>query len=387
MPAPETPNPPSPDQTDRQIRRYWLAAIAFSLLCTLLIIVLIARSMLGAPLSRSNQTIINSPEELTEYEAAYQRFADAEGWGKLQYVPTGVYVKSLEFTGPYNVRATGYVWQRYGKDIPPDVRRGVVFPEAEKPELTEAYRIKQGEEELIGWYFVLNLREQFDYSRYPFDQQDVWFRLWHPDFVSNVVLVPDLKAYPSLNHADLPGVEQGIVLEGWDLTESFFSYRPITYTTNFGFYETGVTASPDLYFNVGVQREILTPLLTQGVSPLVVLMLVFVTFLFFTRDHERRGAFGLSWSGVIGVWSGLFFATLVAQSGLRNQVKSESFVYLESLHILLYPLILVVATVTTIVVVYPGFKILKYHDNVVPKLLYWPIVTSILLIATIILFR
>ena len=364
----------------------WLISIGGAVLCLGLIGLWINRSYETPPATRRGHTPVTTAAQLEAFKVDYDRFALDAGWDEPVYIPTGMFVQSIEFTGPYNVRTTGYIWQRYPKSAP-GLKQGIVLPEAERQELTEVYRIQQGDEELVGWYFVINMRQPFDYRRYPFDRQDVRFRIWHADFEANTALTPDLTAYGDMTPASRPGLEESFVLEGWNLAETFFSFRDSSYNSNFGFRSlTGASMAPELYFNVGIERAVMTPLLTQGVSPVVVFILVFVTFLFFSQDHERRGAFGLSWNGMIGLLSGSFFATLVAQAGLRNQIRSDGFVYLESLHILLYPTILCVAIMTTLLVALPDKRWLHHRDNLLPKILYWPLIGLTLLLVTMVLF-
>lgn len=370
-----------------RVRQLWKVSIGSSLLFGAIIVFWLYRSYTSPSSLPADQVIAATAAELDSLKPAYEKRSAASGWEKPIYVPTGVFLQSIEFTGPYNVRMTGYVWQRYGKGVPATLRRGVVLPEADKQDLVQAYKSQQGDDELIGWYFVVTVRQPFFYARYPFDRQDVWLRMWSADFSRNVVLVPDYQSYVSMTPETKPGVEQTFVLEGWKIERSFFGYRLGSYNTNFGFANyNGQNNFPELSFTVDLRRRILTPLMTQAVAPLVVMVLTFITFLLFSTDKDQRGAFGLSWSGVIGVWSGGFFATLVAQGALRTQVRSDSFVYLETLHVVLYPTILVVAALVTLSVAHPDRQILGYRDNLAPKMLYMPIVLGILLAVTIALF-
>jgi hypothetical protein len=363
----------------------WAISIGVTVLCLMLIVLWIYRSYATPPATRAGHTQLTTPAAVAAFKVSYDQFAADAGWNEPIYIPTGMFVQSIEFTGPYNVRATGYIWQRY--PVAENLPQGVVLPEAERQDLTEVYRVQQGDEELVGWYFVVNVREPFDYRRYPFDRQDVRFRIWYKDFEANVELIPDLAAYTDVTPVRNPGIDEDFILEGWDVKETFFSVKDIDYNSNFGFQswsEAGIDR--ELFFNVSIERDVMTPLLTQGVSPTVVFFLVFVTFLFFSKDHERRGVFGLSWNGVIGLLSGSFFATLVAQAGLRNQIKSDGFVFLESLHILLYPTILAVAIITTLMVAAPDRKAVHQADGLLPRLLYWPLIGLALLLVTMVLF-
>ena len=132
-------------------------------------------------------------------------------------IPTGVIIKSLEFLDGDNVSVSGFVWQRYGPDVPDDLDRGVVLAEEVDNyyELKEAYRYEENGVETIGWFFSAKLRQPFDYAQYPFDEQNVWLRLWPRDFSRDIVLVPDYESYFSMDPYSLPGIEREFVYSGW----------------------------------------------------------------------------------------------------------------------------------------------------------------------------
>jgi len=166
------------------------------------------------------------------------------------HVPTGVFVQSVEFSSANNVTVTGYIWQRYPAGLGEDpagikpapqqpglsLNPGFILPEADSTNVSEVYRqVQSNGDEVIGWNFRSVLRQQFNYSRYPFDREDVWIRMWPRDFDKNIILTPDLVSYHTTDPRLLPGLElQDFVLEDWIITESFFSYRYNTYNTNFG---------------------------------------------------------------------------------------------------------------------------------------------------------
>jgi hypothetical protein len=132
-------------------------------------------------------------------------------------IPTGILLQSVEFLSGDNAQVTGYVWQRLGPDLPDDLVPGVVLAEGMKDsyKLSEAYRYEEDGVETVGWYFDTILREPFTYTEYPFDDQDLWIRLWARDFTQDVILVPDSESYASLDPKSLPGLEQEFVYTGW----------------------------------------------------------------------------------------------------------------------------------------------------------------------------
>ena len=109
-------------------------------------------------------TVMTTPEEVRRYLAAHVP-APGDGSEPPVFIPTGLYIDSVEFKGPYDVLVTGYIWQRYANDLPQDLHKGFVLPEAQYIRSSQVYRTQQGNEELIGWSFQATLREQFDYLR------------------------------------------------------------------------------------------------------------------------------------------------------------------------------------------------------------------------------
>ena len=165
-----------------------------------------------------------------------------------------------------NAVITGIIWQTYPRNTPDWVSPGFVFPEAvEEPNIVEAWRRPKGAAQVIGWNFRATLRQQFDYSKYPFDREEVSVRLWPKDFGTEITLVPDLISYNQINPNSKPGLEaQDFVVEGWTADSSFFSQRINTYNTNFGLTEyVGHHGFPELYFNVRLTRNFINPFVSM----------------------------------------------------------------------------------------------------------------------------
>lgn len=302
------------------------------------------------------------------------------------YIPTGIVIQSLEFKGPYTIQVAGYVWQRYANNLP-ELDKGLVFPEAESTTFTQLYRADQGNETLVGWNFKTTLREQFDYARYPLDRQEIRLRMWHVDFEKNVFLEPDVDAYQNLAPDALPGLDPGVILENWQIDRSFFSYRLNKYNANFGIqgYDSS-NPQPELYYNISVKRFILSPLVARGIAPLVILIQLFVIVLVIGTDHERLEQFGVRPGAVIFTCAAFFFAILVAQNALRDEIKWYGIVYLETAHVLTYFVILAVAGNSVALVAFPNLGLFR-SDNIWVEVFYWPLILLILLVITVFTFQ
>ncbi len=362
--------------------KYVLSAL-FSLACMIVIVVIWYR-VYNAPFTPYHEeTMLTNRAEIAAYEN------NTEIWpqdGDERYmIPTGVVVQSLEFKGPYTVQVAGYLWQRYS-DTLTEIDRGVVFPDADTTTMVKVYETHQNSETLVGWNFKTTLREQFDYLKYPLDRQLIWLRMWHIDFEKDVFLVPDADGYKALEPETKPGLDPNVLLENWQIDRSYFSYRMNRYNANFGIdgYISDIP-QPETYYNVAIKRYILSPLVARGIAPLVILLQLFVIVMVIGTDSKRLEQFGVRPGAVIFTCAAFFFAILVAENALRDEVKWFGIVYLESVHILTYLVILTVAANSVALVAFPNWGLFQ-EDNLWVEVLYWPVIMIVLLAVTVGIF-
>ena len=370
----------------------WGVSALVSLGCLIAIGTMWVRAYTAAPAPAPADTVVTTQDEVTRYLEALM--PDPEpGSEPPVYIPTGLYIESLQFKGPYNVQVSGYVWQRYANDLPKDLVPkdedvGFVMPEAQYARFFKVYQAQQGDEELIGWSFFATLREQFDYREYPLDRQQVWIELWHSDFEQRVYLAPDLEGYTAINPAALPALDKDLVLEDWDFQESYFSYRAPRYNSSFGVqgYEPD-QRSPELRYNISIRRHLLSTLISRMIVPLVILIQLFVLVVVIGTKQERLEQFGVRPGAVIFTCAAFFFATLVAHNSLRGDLKAYGLVYLEGLYILTYFVILAVAINSVLLVAKPNLKLFRDYDNLWTEVLYWPTILSAMVVITFLTFR
>jgi hypothetical protein len=376
-----------PEDISRLKRRLRIVSALVSLACLIALIGFWRAVYTAPPTPNPADTVVTTPEEATRYLEALIP-APKPGEEPEMFIPTGMYIESVKFTGPYNLVASGYIWQRYANDLPQYLDKGFVLPEAEYVRSSEVYRAQQGDEELIGWSFQATLREQFDYERYPLDRNQIWLQLWHKDFGRNAVtLTPDLGAYTTLDPAKLPGLDSDIVLENWDIEQSFFSYRPNRYNANFGL--QGYVADvdqPELYYNVSIKRDLVGALISRLIVPIVILIQLFVIVMVIGRDNKRLELFGVRPGAVIFTCAAFFFAVLVAQNSLRTELEAQGFVYLESLYLLTYVVILAVAINSVLLAARPDLRLFREYDNMWAEVLYWPSILLAMIVITLLTF-
>lgn len=356
--------------------RLWIIAIIFSLLC------------ISGMWFIWHVTLDEPPDKNNEDVEIFDRFGLETALHKLLVpgeddtirVPTGVFLQSLEFSSANNVIVTGYVWQDYS-DVPDDISRGFIFPEAESIDVEEAYR----DNGVIGWYYRAVLRQPFDYSKYPFDREDVWIRIWHKDFHRNIILTPDLKSYDIMDPDSRPGLEKNFVLEGWDIQNSFFSYRTNTYNVNFGV-DDYQQDFPELYYNAGLKRDFLSSVISNLIPLIVVSILLFAVLMISTKSDEKIRLYGFSSSTVLAYCAALFFVLIVSHLSLREKLAATGIIYLECFYFVLYFIILGVSINSILLASNTECRLIHYRDNLIVKLLYWPVILASLLVITLVNF-
>ena len=311
------------------------------------------------------------------------------------FIETGAFIQSLEFTSANNVVVTGYIWQKYPADIPDFVERGFILPEGDEQiyyvEDDASYRKEQDGELLLGWYIHTSLRQTFDYAKYPFDRQDIWLRFWHLNFDRNVILTPDFESYGVTEwphkQTTFLGLERDFVLERLALERTYFNYHYNNYNTDFGIANyQGQSAFPELYFNVGVKREVLDAVVAYLIPMFILLLMSFGVQFIVTQIPDKMSMHGISTTGLIAYYASLFFIGILAHLDIRRTLNAAGVVYIEYFYFALY-VILLLQTVNSIIFAatdHVGF--LEYKDNLIPKVIFFPITLGLMFAVTIYMF-
>lgn len=335
-------------------------------------------------------------------------------YANLECVVTGIYIQSLQFFNSSEVYFTGYIWQHFPKETyagvaDEDILPGFILPEQINtgsdipPTLT--YREASEIGEVFGWYIEATLKQHFDYSKYPFDHKTVWVRLWSRSFTKSQLLIPDVKAYfpkktnvsdyESDNPTYIFGIDENIVLGSWTRTSTYFDYKTSRYDTTFGLSDssrneaTGSTqtepAFPELYYHFVIKRRFDNSFVVHLLPLFLVAVLLFAALLTVSDSQEKNERLGFNTTGFLGMGSALFFVILIAHIQLREQFAGARVVYLEYYYILMYVMLVVCTLNTYLFAIRPKAleRFIVYQDNLLPKILYWPIILIALNILTV----
>ncbi len=327
------------------------------------------------------------PSRLVSKIEDYQRDSKKAGLGDPYFIPTGVFVKAIEFESATNVKVTGYAWQKYPKDGIPDVQEGIVFPEAVDAEVEKAYERIENDVRVIGWNFALTLREWFDYSTYPFDQQDVWLRMWHTDFDNNVVLVPDLIAYSQLDPLELPGTDEDLILPSWQIRKTFFNFVDYNYNANFGMNRfAGQSNFPELHFHMLIGRNFMEPFMSCILPLFVVTLQMFSVLIISTKQETIAERLGFNSGVILQVAAALFFVVIYAQIDLRRRLDAEQIIYMDYFYFTMYFIFITVSANSIVYAHTDQDSLIEYRDNIIPKVLFWPVILGTLFVVTVAYF-
>ena len=379
------------------VNSYWLVTIITSLLFIMGIYFIWYRTMNIPPVEeRQRNDLMIANEAVLEHFIEHQNSIARKIQKEVTFIPTGVFVQHIQFVNAYNVMVSGYLWQTYSKEdsVYSDgepISQGFIFaetePNAEVMNIEEAYRKDLGDRELIGWYFRVSVREEFFYHHYPFDRQRLWLRLWHQDFNRRVILVPDLSSYRILNPSALPGLEMNFVLPNWSLRASYFDYKFNSYNTTFGIEsEFGTETRPELYFNIVIQRKFLSPFITNIVPMIVVAVIVFTVLMSSMKTGSGDQFLGFSGFGVVELCAAFFFIVIISQIEIRGSLEVSNIIYLDYFYFLIYLMLLAVSVNSILFTRTDSIRFIEYRDNLIPKMIYWPVLLGILLVITYAVF-
>jgi|GEM_PF-1355852 len=393
-------------------RRAWTASTIVSAGAVVMIGFLWSATALHPTVRTPESTRVVGPGDLAEFEERWRRSSRARDSGDPAFVSTGVFLQSIEFQSANNVTVSGLVWQRVACAEAPstDVRRpptaievaaidcdaadedlspGFFFLEAdpgEELQLGLAYRRPELGGQVLGWRFRALLRQDFNYDAYPFDRQEVWLRVLPQSFDANVVLVPDLLAYDRTHPKSMPGLEPELILPGWVVEGSGFYYRWRDYDTDFGIDGyVGQSGFPELVYAVRISRSFLGPFVGKIIPLGVAASMLFCMVLLGTRRKKVEEKSGFSALEVVLGAAALFFVVIFDHSALREDLATVRPFYLEYFYFGMY-LALMTSCVNAIIFAMDSIEWMQRHDNLLPKVLFWPAYLLGLAIVTAVFF-
>lgn len=361
----------------------WNASICTSLVFTFGIAAIWLFTLYMGEYHDVKEAQVHESSVLARMQNEYSSQCRLAGKPEPLFVPTGVYIESIEFQSAINVKLTGFIWQRWPASAPEGIETGAFFPESQEGSLEQVYEAIEGDQRVVGWTFQTVVRQTFNYATYPFDMQAVWLRMWPKKMSGPVVLVPDFQAFQSMNPKFTPGISKTLILPGWIINSSYFSFSPFEANTDFGLSSRrGSGAPPELRYNVVIQREFLDAFISCILPIFVVIILMFAVLFIHTKNEGIAGRVGFNSSVTVQVAAALFFVVLFAQIDLRGRLEIEKIMYMDFYYFLTY-LVFLIVSIDSIAYGWTNrVEWLQWRENIIPKLFYWPTVMFSLFVVT-----
>jgi len=355
----------------------WALAVIFSLLCILGIGFLWYLTINNSALDSRNGDLVVFDKEDVETILYHVDVNPTT-----PRIPTGFFLQSMEFLNANDVLITGYIWQNISDLGIWNELSDFSFPDSKETIIEKVYMNR--DTGIIGWHFKTTLRQQFDFSKYPFDREDVWIRVLSNNSVKSI-LIPDFDSYDNLIPENLPGLRRPFMLDGWNPQKTFFSYRVNANNTKIGLGKFANSNAPEFYFNIDIKRDFKSPFDGDLLPVMVAIVLLFAVLTIITKG-ENITYFGFSSHGVLGYCTSILFTLIIAHSSLRARVPVSRVIYLEYFYFVMYIAILVVAINSIAFASNRPIPFIDAKDNIYMKVLYWPVITGILLLITFLNF-
>jgi hypothetical protein len=367
----------------RTPRSLWLTSAACSLFIAMGICAIWVFSMISVENHLSHANIIDSEIALSRFFYLQNKTNALFYRNNVHFIPTGLYLYAvtLETTNP-NMKANGHIWQKYDLKKDTNLTKEPIIFNALKQRFEKVYdQVKDGVQ-TIGWRFDATIKGNFDYTKYPFDQQDLVFALGNKNYTDDVILVPDFAAFTGMRspHAEIDPTTN---TTPWKISSTYSFYELTHFDTNFGIKEyTHQTDFPTLCFNIAVRRDFIYPFMASVLPIAIILLVAFSILLIIGLSKQGNELASLS----LSLCSGLLFATILSDQTFQRSVEASRLTYFEYFYFLVYGIILLITIDGLLYSLNRGGFLINYNKNIIARLAFWPLALSAFLITTLIFF-
>ncbi len=290
-------------------------------------------------------------------------------------IPTGIYITSFEPGHDGSLTLTGQVWQKYDRSKYPNLKPNILFLNA-IDEITEKNSSTfKGSLETVNWWFKATFHTTFNYLKYPFDEQEIVITLCHKEYESNIILTPDFEAFLS-NDSPRSEIDPEVHSNQWTIKQSYSFYTLSDFQTDFGIEDyPGQKGFPNLNYGIRIRRQFVYPL-TASALPVVIILFVVFSILLLTGLNAHHTSLATE---IVKLTSGILFTTAVAHQTFQRTLQSPAITYFEYFYFLLYAVILLIAINGMLYAYDRGGRFINTENNLIPRLLYWPLTLSLCL--------
>jgi hypothetical protein len=110
--------------------------------------------------------------------------------------------------------------------------------------------------------------------------------------------------------------------------------------------------------------------------------MLFALLLISSRKEASQGLLGFSAAEIVLGAAALFFVASFQHVSLRESLDAGGLIYFEYFYFVLYALLMVVSVNAILFASDVDVPLIEYADNLLPKVLFWPLSLGTLLIVT-----
>lgn len=363
-------------------RAAWLSASCCAILLAACIATIWALDIISmVPTSEHNNAV--DTELALERFFFLQRKSNAQIYRKEPHlIPTGIFITSFDVGHESSITVGGQVWQKYDRAKYPNDEPGIVFFDATDQTIEKIYTTTKNSVETVGWRFHVTIPANFNYLKYPFDEQNIIISMGHINYLTNTILIPDFSAFRPDDSAKSE-VDPNTKSAQWTIQESYPFYQLTDFNTNFGVQGyTQQKGFPHLSFAISIRRLFVYPL-TASALPVTIILFVVFSIVLFTGLTTKRETLATE---IIKLTSSIFFGAAIAHQTFQRSLQSAVITYFEYFYFLIYAIILITAINGMLYAYERGGSFINFHHNLLPRLLYWPITLFLCLLLTLSFF-
>jgi hypothetical protein len=364
-------------------RSLWLSSSLYALCVFISICSIWAFDIVSTENQLYHTNIVDSEIALNRFFYLHKKTNPTLYKRDIHLIPTGLYLYAvtLEATSP-TMSLHGHIWQKYNTKKDANIEPSVIIFNAIEQSFEKVYDYTHNDIHTVGWRFHIKVKGNFNYTRYPFDQQNLVLVLGHKDYTKDVILIPDFESFSGIHtpHAEIDPIAS---TSPWRVISTYSFYALTEFNTDFGIQDySHQTDYPTLCFNIAVQRDFVYPFM-RSVLPITIILLVAFSILLIIGLSEKSSKLAPT---VLSLCSGLLFATILSHQTFQRTIESSRLTYFEYFYFIVYAIILLITINGLLYSLNRGGFLINYSNNLPARLIYWPFVLTVFLVITLIFF-
>jgi hypothetical protein len=355
----------------------WILSAIFSSILLLAIICVWYLALNYAKENECGSHIVYNESDIQKNETRFKyEYKRINKNGVLYSVPTGVFINNIQFKDQNTLSVNGVIWQKFAKELPSDLSRSFVFPNAVVRKLECIDEIAYQQYNLVKWAFEVDIVKNFDQGRYPLDYEQIGLRVQHSGSKFKVMLTPDIDDYKVTAPTALPFINKNLSIAGWHIVEAYFSLSTEKETANLGAPQTFLNHFyPTLKMNFIIQRKFMDVFIANLTPIILVLFLLFVGQMISNIDGKYIDRFKSDdLPKLISFCSGLLFIVVFAHIGIREKLDAEKLFLLEYFYLISYFAFFYVIVNIILYKVNVRLLLITERNNLFYKALFWPLI-------------